>query len=85
MSDQSKNERKTANGRKPGHRFEKGNKHGKGRPEGSRNKATIALQSLLDAEGEKITRRAIEMALEGDVTAMRLVMERLIPPARCCS
>ncbi len=83
---QSTNGRKTVgtpkNGRKLGHRFEPGNKYGKGRPEGSRNKATIALQSLLDAEAEKITRKAIEMALAGDVTALRLVLERLIPPAR---
>jgi hypothetical protein len=70
------------NSKKTGHRFEPGNKHGTGRPEGSRNKATIALQSLLDSEGEIITRKAIEMAKEGDATAMRLVLERLIPPTR---
>jgi hypothetical protein len=70
------------NSKKTGHRFEPGNKHGKGRPEGSRNSATIALQSLLEDEGEAITRKAIELAKEGDSTAMRLVLERLIPPTR---
>jgi hypothetical protein len=70
------------NSEKTGHRFARGNKYGKGRPEGSRNSATIALQSLLDDEGEAITRKAIEMALEGDSTALRLVLERLVPPTR---
>jgi hypothetical protein len=40
-----------------------------GRPQGSRNKATIALQALLDEEGEQITRKAIEMAKAGGNTA----------------
>lgn len=75
------NEPKTP--KKTGHRFAKGNTYGAaGRPQGSRNSATIALQSLLDGEGEAITRKAIKMALEGDSTALRLVMERLIPPTK---
>jgi hypothetical protein len=68
--------------KKTGHRFASGNNYGKGRPEGSRNAATIALQSLLDNEGEAITRKAIELAKAGDSTALRLVLERLIPPTR---
>ena len=68
--------------KKIGHRFEKGNTYGAaGRPQGSRT-ATIALQALLDGEGEAITRKAISMALEGDSTALRLVLERLIPPTK---
>lgn len=53
-----------------------------GRPQGSRNKATIALQTLLDGEGVQLTRACIELALSGDVNAMRLCMERLIPPTK---
>ena len=65
------------------HLFQPGNTWGAaGRPQGSRNKATIALQALLDEEGEQITRKAVEMALRGDSTAMRLVLERLIPPPK---
>jgi hypothetical protein len=67
---------------KTGHKFARGNKFGKGRPEGSKNKATLALQSLLDDEGEAITRKAVEMAKQGDSAALRLVLERLIPPIR---
>lgn len=53
-----------------------------GRPRGSRNKATLALEALLDGEAESLTRKAIEMALEGDTTAMRLVMDRIMPPRK---
>lgn len=53
-----------------------------GRPKGSRNKTTLALEALLDGEAEAITRKAVEVALTGDPTAMRLVMERIIPPRR---
>jgi hypothetical protein len=40
-----------------------------GRPKGSRNKATLAAEALLDGEAEALTRKAIELALAGDVTA----------------
>jgi hypothetical protein len=59
--------------------FEPGNS---GRPKGSRNKATLALEALLDGEAEALTRKAIGMALEGDTTAMRLVMDRIMPPRK---
>ena len=59
--------------------FEPGNS---GRTKGSRNKATLALEALLDGEAEALTRKAIEMALEGDTTAMRLVMDRIMPPRK---
>jgi hypothetical protein len=66
----------------PGRPFQPGNQYGKGRPAGSRNKATIALEALLDGEGEALTRKAIELALAGSETALRLCVERLIPPRR---
>jgi len=53
-----------------------------GRKEGSRNRATLALQQLLDGEGERIIRKAVEMALAGNETALRLVLERLLPVAK---
>jgi len=61
------------------HQFKPGNP---GRPKGSRNKVTLAIQALLDGEGEALTRKAIELALEGDVTALRLCLERLHPPRK---
>jgi hypothetical protein len=59
--------------------FQQGNP---GRPKGSRNKATLALEALLDGEAEALTRKAIEMALSGDTTAMRLCMDRIMPPRK---
>ncbi len=53
-----------------------------GRPVGARHKTTLAIQSLLDGEGEALTRRAIELALAGDMVALRLCLERLAPPRK---
>lgn len=60
-------------------RFAKGNP---GKPHGSRHKATQAVQALLDGEAEALTRKAIELALTGDATALRLCIERLSPPPK---
>jgi hypothetical protein len=61
------------------HRFQPGNKQGRGRRQGSRNKMTIALQELLDGEAEAITRVLIDKAKSADMTAIRLCIGRLIP------
>lgn len=50
-----------------------------GRKAGSRNKVTLAVQDLLDDDAEKITRAAIDKALEGDGPTLRLCLERLAP------
>jgi len=49
---------------------------------GSRNKATIAAEMLLDGETEALTRKAIELAMAGDTVALRLCLERIIPARR---
>jgi len=67
---------------KPGRPFQAGNTYGKGRPAGSRNKATIALEALLDGEGDAIMRKVIELAKAGSEIAIRLCMDRLVPPRR---
>ena len=48
-----------------------------GRPRGSRNKTTVLMQNLLEGEAEAIARKAIEMAKDGDMTAIRVCMDRL--------
>ena len=53
-----------------------------GRPKGARNKSTMAAQALLDGEGERLTRKAIEMAHSGDTVALRLCLDRIIPTRR---
>lgn len=67
-------------GRRPDGKFAPGNRaNPKGRIPGSRNKATQAAQTLLDGEVEALTRKAVEMALAGDTTALRLCLERILP------
>ncbi|MDP2359056.1 MAG: DUF5681 domain-containing protein [Beijerinckiaceae bacterium] len=53
-----------------------------GRPNGARNRTTLAIEALLDGEGEALTRKAIELAKAGDMQALRLCMERLCPPRK---
>jgi tellurite resistance protein len=53
-----------------------------GRPKGARNKTTLAVEALLDGEAEAITRTLLEKAKAGDLTASRLVFERLLPLRR---
>jgi len=53
-----------------------------GRPRGARNRATLAAGALLDGEAEALTRKAIELALDGNILALRLCLERLLPPRR---
>jgi hypothetical protein len=54
----------------------------KGRAQGSRNAATRAMEALLDGESEALTRKAIEMAKEGDMAALRLCLDRILPPRK---
>lgn len=53
-----------------------------GRPKGARNKTTLAVEALLDGDAAKLTKKAIECALAGDVTALRLCLDRISPPSR---
>jgi hypothetical protein len=53
-----------------------------GRPRGARNKATVAAEALLDGEAETITRKCIDLALDGDATALRLCLSRILPVKR---
>ena len=53
-----------------------------GRPKGSLNATTLAAQALLDGEAEALTRKAIELAKGGDLAALRLCMDRLLPPRK---
>lgn len=50
-----------------------------GRPPGSRNKTTIAVQALLEGQAEALTQKAIESALAGDSVALRLCLDRILP------
>ena len=55
-----------------------------GRPRGSRNRATLAVQALLEGEAdlEALSRKIMEQALAGNALAQRLWLERIAPPRR---
>jgi Family of unknown function (DUF5681) len=53
-----------------------------GRPKGPRNAITVAMEELLEGEGEAITRKAIDLAKAGDSAMIRLCMDRLCPPRK---
>ena len=53
-----------------------------GKPKGARNRVTRAMIGLLEGEHEKLTRKLVEMALTGDLGAMRLCLTHLAPPSR---
>ncbi|WP_425084022.1 DUF5681 domain-containing protein [Ruegeria profundi] len=66
----------TRDERNPDGTFAVGNS---GRPRGARHKVTRAVEELLEGQSEAITQKAVEMALEGDSTALRLCLERIAP------
>ena len=53
-----------------------------GRRRGTRNRVTVAIEALLEGDADKLTRKAIDLALAGDTTALRLCLERLAPARR---
>ncbi len=53
-----------------------------GRPQGARHKVTLAVEELLHGEADGLTRKAIDLALSGDTTALRLCLERIAPPRK---
>ena len=71
----TRQERPERTGRKQGRwsKGQSGNPHG--RPRGTRNKATLAAQALLDGEAEALTRVCIKRALKGESVALRLAQE----------
>ena len=55
----------------------------KGRPRGSRNKATILAQALFDGNCEAIAEKIIDLALKkGDLAALKICIDRLVPPLK---
>ena len=62
--------------RNPDGTFASGNP---GRPRGARHKITQAIEAMLEGQHEALTQAAIDKALEGDVTALRLCLDRIAP------
>ena len=52
------------------------------RERGARHRVTRAVEALMEGEHEKLTRIAIDKALDGDTSALRLCLDRIAPPRR---
>jgi hypothetical protein len=70
-------------GRGRGRPFEKGQSgNPAGRPPAMGKRATQAMQLLLDGEAQALTRKAVELALDGNTMALRMCLDRIGPPRR---
>ena len=77
-----KSERANA-GKKQGSKWKKGvSGNPTGKKPGTRHKATQLAEILLDGQTEQLVNKCVEMAIDGDSTAMRICMDRLIPPRK---
>jgi hypothetical protein len=52
------------------------------KPKGARHRATRIAEQLFDNQAELLVEKCLAMALDGDVDAMRIAMERLRSPRR---
>ena len=59
-----------------GRPFQPGNP---GKPKGARHKTTVIAEKLMEQDAEAVSRRVIDAAKDGDMTAARLVLERICP------
>ena len=50
-----------------------------GKPKGTRHRATLAAEALFDGEAEALSRKAIDLAKAGDVAALRMCLDRIVP------
>ena len=53
----------------------------RGRPRGSKDKRT-QLRELLQPHAADLVKKAVELAIAGDTTALRMCLDRIIPPYR---
>jgi len=54
----------------------------RGKRQGARHRTTLAAEALLDGEAKALTGKAIELALAGETVALRLCLDRILPPRR---
>ena len=84
MEIENSGEKQSGSGRRPGNPAWQPGVSGNpaGKPRGARNKTTLAMEALLDQDAEAIIEKAIELAKAGDMTAIRLCLDRLCPPRK---
>jgi Family of unknown function (DUF5681) len=66
-----------------GHRFQKGQSgNPAGKPKGARHKTTILAERLLLDDVEKIVNAVLTAARNGDMTAAKIILDRIAPVSR---
>ncbi len=63
----------------PVHAFKPGNKYGKGREVGSKSKTQLAIEQIGFENAKGVLNKVVESALEGDMQASKLILERVMP------
>jgi hypothetical protein len=64
--------------RSRGRPFEKGHSgNPAGRPRGVGRRASQAIQEMLDADARALTSKLVELALDGNTTALRMCLDRI--------
>jgi hypothetical protein len=53
-----------------------------GRKRGSKNQATLLATSLAGGQAEELLRKAVEMAMGGNVVMMKFLLDRILPKER---
>jgi hypothetical protein len=66
-------------GRVRGRPFKPGNP---GRPPGSKNKVTRALEQLAEGHAEQVFQTVTDQALAGDVPSQKIFLDRVYPPPK---
>jgi hypothetical protein len=70
-------------GKKQGSKWKKGvSGNPAGKKPGTRHRATRLAETLLDGETVALVKKCVEMAIDGDSAAMRICMDRLVPPRK---
>lgn len=61
-------------------RFQKGQSgNPKGRPQGSRNRASLMAEQLFAEDVESVCKAVIDKAKAGDMSAAKIILDRLLP------
>lgn len=64
-------------------RFKKGESgNPKGRPVGARSRATMLMAELLEEGAKEVAQHILTAARGGDMGACRLILDKLLPPAK---
>ncbi len=53
-----------------------------GKPKGTRHRATEMIETLMAGDADAIARSVVNKAIDGDMTAARLVLDRIAPPRK---